>query len=84
MAGAVFAEIGMSLFVAGVPGREILIDELRKKTYTFTFTRGLIRSACAKGKCWFAKDRESKSAPRKSRKMMCIYVRTYEYMCFNV
>ena len=44
--------------------------ELRKKPHTFTFIWRLIWSACAKGKCWFAKDRESKRAPRKSRKMI--------------
>ena len=46
--------------------------ELRKKPPTLTFIRALIWSARAKGKCWFAKDRESKNAPRKSRKMVCI------------
>ena len=48
------------------------VNELRKKPPTLTFIRGLIWSARAKGKCWFAKDRESKNAPRKSRKMVCI------------
>ena len=44
--------------------------ELRKYPPTFTFIWGLIWSACAKGKCCFAKDCESKRAPRKSRKMI--------------
>ena len=38
-----------------------------------------------KGKCWFAKDRESKSALRKLRKMMCIvYICTYECILCDV
>ena len=51
-------------------------NELRNKPPTFTFIRGLIWRACAKGKCWFAKERESKNAPRKSRKRICkdVYV----------
>ena len=46
--------------------------ELRKKPLTFTFIWRLIWGACAKGKCWFAKARESKSAPRKPRKLTCV------------
>ena len=46
--------------------------ELRKKPLTFTFIWRLIWVACAKGKCWFAKARESKSAPRKPRKLTCV------------
>ena len=40
--------------------------ELRKKPPTFTFRWRLIWGACAKGKCWFAKARESNS-DRESR-----------------
>ena len=47
----------------------LLPHELRKKPPTFTFICRLIWGACAKGKCWFAKARESKSAPRKPRKL---------------
>ena len=46
--------------------------ELRKKTsHIYFYIWRLIWGACAKGKCWFAKARESKSAPRKPRKLTC-------------
>ena len=37
MAGAVFAEVGMSLFVAGAALREILIDRRSEKCCTFPY-----------------------------------------------
>ena len=50
-------------------GGPLSLLELRKKPPTFTFICRLIWGTCAKGKCWFAKARESKSAPRKPRQL---------------